>query len=796
MRWRTTLTAITGFVILMIATAWLTAPWWLAVVARDQFAGYGFTVKAIEIDRVGLHGSRLARLHIRQSSGDIEADIDTLSLTYSLSRLLSGQLDGLSIANLQLSLHPASQKTDAGVVLFAPAALMTAVPVDRIEISKISMRRLDSEGTLLQELAGKAHLQEGILAIELGEPYGENPLQARFTMDEKGALQALLRRGDREMLRIDTVVREQAGQLSIKGELQAELAPLDREARQWVELPDYQLRGNLHASWSGHLPTNRPVDAQTVRTLLHFTATVALDAEAVTAKESHALLLNSTIDYERGSGSWSIADNSRLVLASGRQHTRFTPASAAGTFALHEYGWHFGINQSAALHASNLQLDDLSLNKGSLKLLQPLKLTLVDEKPVQLETPASITVQAPQIRSGKNSIYTSSIRVDLHAGALTSPRGNFSLQGLRLATDSLTLPDSALTGSFDLSHDPATASGKLESRDNNIRLKWQLTHLLDDRRGTLNYTLQPLSLGPDGFDISRLTGGKDEYALQSGQVSGKGTLSWRGSKREWQLHNRSDIDVAALQGFYKSNTFSGLSGHLMMGVGEQAINLSSDNLVVGEINTGIPVRNLSMRTDVSYPFKGPAIILISRLQADALGGHISSEKIDINLKRSSNPFVVRLDRLDAKQIAEIQAQEGLYADGTLDGTLPFDWTKNGIRLIQGRLTARDPGGVIRYLGSESIRSLAASDQMTKMALDILSDLRYWKLDIGVDADQSGQMMLHIELKGKNPGYENGRPVEFNFNIEQNVLKLLYSLRMADEIGGRLEKRMQKKLQKQ
>lgn len=100
--------------------------------------------------------------------------------------------------------------------------------------------------------------------------------------------------------------------------------------------------------------------------------------------------------------------------------------------------------------------------------------------------------------------------------------------------------------------------------------------------------------------------------------------------------------------------------------------------------------------------------------------------------------------------------------------------------------------MIRYLGTESVRSLATTDRTTKMALDILSDLRYRQLLIGLDAEPDGEMSLRIELKGHNPAYENGRPIEFNLNIEENVLKLLYSLRMADEIGSRLEQQMQKK----
>ena len=127
--------------------------------------------------------------------------------------------------------------------------------------------------------------------------------------------------------------------------------------------------------------------------------------------------------------------------------------------------------------------------------------------------------------------------------------------------------------------------------------------------------------------------------------------------------------------------------------------------------------------------------------------------------------------------------------------LPFDWTDSGLKMTAGKLESRDPGGLIRYLGTASVQQFAATDTATRMAMQILSDFRFKLLHIQADYQPDGQLALKIGIKGHNPDYENGRPIEFNFNIEENVLKLLRSLRMADEISDRLEKKVQKKMQK-
>ena len=67
------------------------------------------------------------------------------------------------------------------------------------------------------------------------------------------------------------------------------------------------------------------------------------------------------------------------------------------------------------------------------------------------------------------------------------------------------------------------------------------------------------------------------------------------------------------------------------------------------------------------------------------------------------------------------------------------------------------------------------------------------MQIGINAQADGNTKLGIHLKGQNPSYENGRPIEFNLNVEQNILKLLQSLSMSNRISERLEKKIQKQM---
>lgn len=799
MRWRPIFLALIIVLVSLPVAAWLTIPWWLPVLAEKQLAGYGFALKAMQIEQIGWHKASLKQLHIRQIDGGLEINARSIDAGYEPGRLLHGQLNSLEIDRLLLKLHPSGQQDGGGLALFAPAGLIASIPITHMQIGEISIRRLDSQGRLVQLLVGQASLEEKALSVAFRDPASDRALQAQLNLDREGRLQAGLIHEGESVVSLAGLISETEERIAVESEMHIELAALDRLARDWIDIPEFRLQGVLDGRWRASLPAHRELGPDEIGSELNASSSFTLNAKAVMADtaDNISLQLDGEIGYDKGKGNWQLADASLLQLGEGKTGLQLKPTKLSGNFERHDALWKIGVNQGAGVTAGRLQMGDVSLARASLSLTKPLGLSLAKGGSLQLASPATMAVNVPEIRSGKNRLAANGIRLAINSGPLALPRGRFVVARLRLVTEAAKLPEAKLGGSFDLSQKVLAASGKLTSLDGNILLDWQLNHRPDRRLGKLSYTVQPLRFGAGGLEIAGFIDTLDAYELQAGNISGRGETSWRPDrgKRTLQLNHQLNLELASLAGFYQTNTFSGLSGKLQIAVNDSAIKLTSNDLAIGEFNVGIPIRNLTMQTTASLPSAGEPKVSVERLHGEALGGIISGERIDIDLARDSNPFVIRLEELDAGQIAEIRKQEGLYAEGTLDGVLPLDWTRDGLRITKGQLQARNPGGVIRYLGTESVQSLALTDKTTQMALNILSDLRYRQLQVGIDAAPDGEMTLRIELKGHNPGYENGRPIEFNLNIEENVLKLLYSLRMADEIGGRLEKQMQKKLRK-
>jgi len=139
-------------------------------------------------------------------------------------------------------------------------------------------------------------------------------------------------------------------------------------------------------------------------------------------------------------------------------------------------------------------------------------------------------------------------------------------------------------------------------------------------------------------------------------------------------------------------------------------------------------------------------------------------------------------------MATMQEGQDIQAKGTLEGALPVTVTEGRIIIADGYLRALAPGGTIRYIANESGRALAASSPELGMALDLLSDFQFETLSSQVKLDEAGNLSLGLSLAGKNLELFEGRAVNFNINLEQNLDPLLQSLRLSDKLIEKLESR--------
>jgi len=146
---------------------------------------------------------------------------------------------------------------------------------------------------------------------------------------------------------------------------------------------------------------------------------------------------------------------------------------------------------------------------------------------------------------------------------------------------------------------------------------------------------------------------------------------------------------------------------------------------------------------------------------------------------------------DLSRILALYPQEGLYGSGVLGGELPIEIKGTEIRIQNGHLLSGAEGGVIRYQPTPEIALMGQQNPGIGLALDALTDLRFDLLDLKLDYEPDGDTVMHARLKGHNPDWQQGRPVDLNLNIEENLLDLLRTLQLTGRVTDSIDRRFRR-----
>ncbi|KFX67671.1 hypothetical protein TMS3_0120865 [Pseudomonas taeanensis MS-3] len=249
-----------------------------------------------------------------------------------------------------------------------------------------------------------------------------------------------------------------------------------------------------------------------------------------------------------------------------------------------------------------------------------------------------------------------------------------------------------------------------------------------------------------------------------------------------------------LAGIYDRTELTGLDGHLHLKLNSRQLDIELVKLSLEQANPGIPIGPLQMRGRYSAPIsqldKGQ--LYLQQAQAALMGGtaQLPSERWD--LRQDSLLFPLELRGLKLDRLFTLYPTEGLAGAGTLDGRLPLRIGNDGIEIEQGQLAARPPGGRLQF-ESERIRALGQSNPAMQLVTQSLEDFHFTTLNSQVNYDQQGTLSLAMRLEGQNPAIEQGRPIHFNINLQEDIPSLLASLQLTDKVNDIIKQRVQQRI---
>ncbi|MCY0964976.1 intermembrane phospholipid transport protein YdbH family protein [Parathalassolituus penaei] len=329
---------------------------------------------------------------------------------------------------------------------------------------------------------------------------------------------------------------------------------------------------------------------------------------------------------------------------------------------------------------------------------------------------------------------------------------------------------------------------QLQAANQQLLLRSRLQHNLSSGDGSAQWHLDRFNLNWQAMglkDMENLTG----VQLLAGQLSGQGWLDW---DKQGELHPdmmlRAD-DISLIW----NNSLSVEGWDFLLALREPpgskgAGYVADAQLTASTLNNGLNFSNLLARARLQIPADFSWYLLdLEEINTDVLGGRIHIPAAHYDSREAVNAFNVSINNLQLAEMAALEPSAEVQANGVMDGLLPIVITAAGPSVPDGTLFARAPGGAIRYHNDTSI-NLSNADPTVGLAMQALKNFQFRELGSTINYQPDGSLHLAMKFEGKNPDFFGGQSTNLNINLDYNLLDLLESLRVADDIISRVEKK--------
>lgn len=720
-----------------------------------------------------------------------ETTLRNVDVSYRWSEIFAGRLSRIAISQLegqiilphsQVAPVPHEDK-DRFVTSFLPAAWIVRLPLDQLQINSV---QFEITGTSLFE-----PLQVQGSGITVDNPASE--LRGMFTIRQAGAIESLIvslgsspdnplsanilwQQNSQQVVSADMSLlstQNMTDFIIVKARVSAELGLLQQSAMshrqlladdvfaQLNKLPNISGKSEFVAELK--IPTR--MNTNTVKWLKH---------TEITAQSRHELTVAEWPEY--GLSTVDVALAHTAIRSESGWVLRFTePISFKAKIMAEEFpvlaeklGWSTLVPltiQATTEHELVFQHDNVSWESGQIKLVagnDESRLNVAGFlKQVSITPQTAIATLLAQVNSKwrKKTLPTIQIDANLEQGA----------NGWR-------------------------GKGKLRQNDFGLNGSWQanLRQATSELQASANLSVSNL---PNLLTrIGKLSSLPVDIALVSGELGVDYTVNTRfNSSPSPQAEQQFQFAAKGITGLVEGMALRQVSINGAFSRNKQWRGQVPVTINIATLDTGIALSNITLTAELGATSDfATSQWLVSRANADILGGKVSlAEPFTFTWSAPANRFDLLLSNWQLADMLALYQQEDLNGTGVLSGRLPIQVNLNGAAVTGGRLDSQPPGGVIRYytgLGKQG--SMAGTEQLG-LALRLLEHFEYDQLKSTINFSKDGELALQLSLWGHNPNEFNGRTVNFNINIEENIFELLETLRLTDDLINNLEKRLQR-----
>ena len=268
-----------------------------------------------------------------------------------------------------------------------------------------------------------------------------------------------------------------------------------------------------------------------------------------------------------------------------------------------------------------------------------------------------------------------------------------------------------------------------------------LAHDLGSGAGSADLAIDALAFRP-GFQPDLLTPlTKGVVADVAGTIDGRGHIAWSDAG----LTSRGRFATAGTDLAAAFGPVTGIAGAIEFTDLLGLVSAAGQQLSVASINPGIAVEKGVVRFHTEA---GPKVAVESARWPFA-GGTLTLDPTLLDFAAPAERHLTfRLDGVAADRFLQQFDYRNLAATGIFDGALPMVFDARGGRIEGGRLTMREGGGTIAYVGDLAQKDLGF---WGNLAFQALKSLRYRSLGIAMDGPLEGEMVTQVHFAGVSQG---------------------------------------------
>jgi hypothetical protein len=322
---------------------------------------------------------------------------------------------------------------------------------------------------------------------------------------------------------------------------------------------------------------------------------------------------------------------------------------------------------------------------------------------------------------------------------------------------------------------------RASAAEGRLALRAQGSHDLLTASGDASLKLETVRFEPGGLQPAHLLPALAEWIRSaSGTLDAKGSAGWQGERISGTVHLAlRDCNVES-----PVARFEGVNAAVQIDGPWPASVPAGQLLSMARVDFGLELHNGLVR----YGLSPDGTLDLERAEWEFAGGRIHTAG-RFDPMAEDQELVLEVEDVDLAQLLLLVPLDGLSGEGRIGGRLPLVRHGDVLEIRDASLSGDAAGGWLRYAAAGEIAGLAPAQRGFLVMLSAFEDLRWESLELAMNGDTQGIVEIRLHVRGRNPNYQSGRPVEFNMNVESQLADLLRREAASYRIPAEIERRL-------